>query len=187
MLHRPSICPRINYHSHNHSTNNRTKGKDAIVRGSRDVGCYIKMYISIVGHLHVRAKTGSHLDRVLFTKSNHTSSFIFERNQTMPTFLFHGTYVNKGVEGLMKEGGTARKEMIRQLIESLGGTCECVYFGLDTDAYAIAHMPNDAAAASFNLTCNASGKLNVTATLLLSPEQMDEATQVKPDYRPPGE
>lgn len=79
----------------------------------------------------------------------------------------------------MKDGGTNREEAIRKLIESLGGKCECVYFGPGTDAYAIARMPSEAAAASFNLTCNASGRLNVTATPLLTPVQMDEAIKAK--------
>ena len=114
-------------------------------------------------------------------------SHIHHLHPTMPTFLFHGTYVDQGIQGLLKEGGTAREVMIRKLIKSLGGTCECVYFGLDTDAYAIAQMPSESAAASFNLTCNASGKLKVAATLLLTPEQMDKATKAKPEYRPPGE
>lgn len=72
----------------------------------------------------------------------------------------------------MKEVGASREAVIRQLIESLGGKCEGVYFGLDTDAYAIAEMPNEAAAASFNLACNASGRLNDTVKPLLTPARL---------------
>lgn len=104
----------------------------------------------------------------------------------MPTYLFHGTYINEGIDGLVKDGGKSRESAIRSLIESLGGTCECVYFSFETDAYAIAEMPSEAAAASFTLTCNASGRLNVKAIPLLTPSQMDEATKMRPAYRPPG-
>jgi uncharacterized protein with GYD domain len=105
----------------------------------------------------------------------------------MPIFLFHGTYINEGIPGLVHDGGSNRDENIRAMIEKLGGTCKCVYFGLETDAYAIAEMPNDMAAVALTLTWNASGRINVASTPLLTPKQMDQATNMHiTEYRAPG-
>ena len=102
-----------------------------------------------------------------------TARHLYQRGNTVP--------------GLVKDGGMNREENIKAMIEKLGGKRECVYFGLETDAYAIAKMPSDSAVVALTLTWNASGRLNVTATPLLTPSQMDEATKMKiHDYRPPG-
>jgi len=106
----------------------------------------------------------------------------------MPTYLYHGHYINEGIKGLMKDSGTGRETIIRSLIESFGGTCHAVYYGLDTDAYAVAEMPDNATAYQVAMIWNASGRLNVQTIPLLTPAQMDEVTKVKrPDYRAPGE
>ena len=41
----------------------------------------------------------------------------------MPKYLISGSYVGEGIKGLLKEGGTKRKEAVEQLIGSHGALC----------------------------------------------------------------
>lgn len=105
----------------------------------------------------------------------------------MPTYLFHGTYTSEGFEGLLKEGGTSRESAFKSVIESVGGTMDSAYFSLGRQAYYVmAQMPNEVAAAAVTLTCNASGRVKISAELLVSPQQVDEVTKMRPAYRAPG-
>ena len=106
----------------------------------------------------------------------------------MPFFLFHGKYINEGPAALLKDGGTKREAAIRLLIESVGGTCEGVYFGTESDAYALASMPDMESATFVNLTWNATGRLDVTVIPLLTPTEFDQVCKkpLTPDYHAPG-
>lgn len=70
---------------------------------------------------------------------------------------------------------------------SLGPThdCMCFEFG-DRDAFSIVDLPDDEAAAAVALIANASGGATVKTTVLLTPEQVDEAANRAVTYRPPG-
>jgi hypothetical protein len=48
-------------------------------------------------------------------------------------------------------------------------------------------MPNEVDAAAVAMTVNAAGAASVRTVALLTPEQIDEATQKTVDYRPPGQ
>jgi uncharacterized protein with GYD domain len=106
----------------------------------------------------------------------------------MPKYLFQATYVGEGIKGLRKEGGAARRAAAEQAIESLGGHLETFYFAFgETDAYAIAELPDNATAATFALTVNASGAATIKTTVLMPPEEVDQAVKKTADYRPPGQ
>ena len=51
----------------------------------------------------------------------------------MPHYMIKGSYNAEGAKALMAEGGTARLEQAKALIESLGGTLESMYFVWGTD------------------------------------------------------
>lgn len=105
----------------------------------------------------------------------------------MARYLVHGNYVGEGISGLMKEGGSSRRDAIEKLVASLGGKLESVYYAFgDTDVYAIVELPDNATAAAASLVTNASGAVNVRVTVLLTPEEMDEAAKKAPEYRAPG-
>lgn len=105
----------------------------------------------------------------------------------MGKYLLRGNYVGSGVAGLLKEGGTARREVVAEAVESLGGSMDCMYYAFgDTDVFGICDFPDDASAAAFSLMVNASGAAAVTTTPLMTPEQLDEAAKKSPTYRPPG-
>lgn len=105
----------------------------------------------------------------------------------MPKYLLNASYTQTGVQGVLKEGGSARRDTIAKLIADLGGTLEAYYFAFgDVDVVAIADLPDHEAAAAFSMTVGASGAVGVTTTVLLEPEQIDEATKRTVQYRPPG-
>ena len=106
----------------------------------------------------------------------------------MAKYLFTGSYTLDGAKGVLAEGGTRRRAATDELVGSLGGTVEAYYFGFGgDDFYLIADLPGNAAAAAGALTAAASGALQVRTTVLLTPEEIDEATRLSPSYRPPGE
>ncbi|MEA2621709.1 MAG: hypothetical protein QOH61_619 [Chloroflexota bacterium] len=105
----------------------------------------------------------------------------------MPNYLFHGTYVGDGLKGLLKDGGTGRVKAAREVVESMGGTLETMYFSFGKDDYfIIASLPDNVSAAAVALTVAASGRVSIDTTVLLTPEEVDSATQRHPDYRAPG-
>jgi uncharacterized protein with GYD domain len=60
----------------------------------------------------------------------------------MPKYLFHANYVDGGVTGLLKEGGTSRYAAVEELTKSLGGTLETFYYAFgETDAFVIVELP----------------------------------------------
>ncbi len=106
----------------------------------------------------------------------------------MPKYLFKGRYSVEGARGLQAEGGTARREAVRAVVEGAGGTLEAYYFAFgDVDVYAIADLPDNAAATAVSLTIGTSGAAGVETVALLAPEEVDAAVKIHPNYRPPGD
>lgn len=106
----------------------------------------------------------------------------------MPKYLYHGSYTDKGLQGLMKDGGTKRMEVTRNAIESLGGKMEAYYFAFGSnDFYLIAEAPDNVNAITGSLVANASGTVKVSITVLISPEEVDQAVKKTMDWRPPGQ
>jgi uncharacterized protein with GYD domain len=78
--------------------------------------------------------------------------------------------------------------MVENLVRGMGGTLEAVYFAFgDDDVYLIVDVPDNVTSTAFSLVVNASGAVNVKTTVLLTPEEIDEAAKLTVDYRPPGQ
>jgi uncharacterized protein with GYD domain len=106
----------------------------------------------------------------------------------MPKYMIHGNYVGEGIKGLLKEGGSSRRAAIEKLATSMGGSVEGVYYAFgETDVYVIVDMPDNASMAAVALVAAASGAVTVKTTVLMTPEEVDEAVKKTPDYRPPGQ
>lgn len=106
----------------------------------------------------------------------------------MPKYLFQANYVGEGVKGLLKEGGTSRYAVVEKMAKSLGGTLETFYYAFgETDAYVIIELPDNATAAALALTVSSSGNATVKTTVLMTPEEVDQAGKKTPSYRPPGQ
>ena len=105
----------------------------------------------------------------------------------MPRYLFQASYSVDGVKGLLQEGGSSRRTAIEELVQGLGGSVEAYYycFGED-DVYVIVDLLDNVTAAAISLRVAGSGAGRVKTVALLTPEEVDEATQKSVAYRPPG-
>lgn len=105
----------------------------------------------------------------------------------MPKFLLQVTYTADGVKGLMKDGGSKRRAAATTLVQSLGGKVEAFYYAFgETDAVVIADLPDNGAAAAAALTLSGSGAVTNKVTVLLTPEEIDQAVKKTASYTPPG-
>ena len=106
----------------------------------------------------------------------------------MPKYMIQASYVGEGLKGLLKEGGTKRRDTVAQVIEGMGGTLESFYYAFgDYDVVGVADMPDNVSSVAFSLMINASGVISAKTTVLLTPEEIDQATKLTVDYRPPGQ
>ena len=106
----------------------------------------------------------------------------------MPKYLFEGTYVGPGIKGLMQEGGSKRRDALKEALSSVGGTLESFYYAFGYyDVLGVFEAPDDASAAALSLLINSTGSVNVRLKPLLSVEDIDEAVKKSPSYRPPGQ
>jgi uncharacterized protein with GYD domain len=105
----------------------------------------------------------------------------------MPKYLVQASYMGDGIQGLRKEGGTARRAVVEKACASAGGRLEAFYYSFgDSDVVAILDLPDNTVAAGMALLFAASGKVDIATTVLLTPEELDAAVKVGAEYRPPG-
>ncbi len=105
----------------------------------------------------------------------------------MPKYLISGSYVGDGLKGLLKEGGTARKDAIGKLCADLGGHLEAAYFAFGTyDAHVIVDLPDNVTMAAISMVANATGAVQARTTVLPTAEELDEAAHTSIGYHPPA-
>ena len=105
----------------------------------------------------------------------------------MARYLFLGSYSTEGARGLLREGGSRRREAVARLLEGLGGRLEAFYYGFgETDLYMIVDVPDNVAAASASLVVGASGAGRWRTVVLLTAEEMDRAAASGAPYQPPS-
>jgi uncharacterized protein with GYD domain len=105
----------------------------------------------------------------------------------MAKYMLIGSYTASGAAGVLKEGGSGRRDAARAAIESAGGTLDSFYFGFGTDDYYVTmDFPDHASVAAAALTVGASGSSQARTIVLLSPEDLDAASQKSVTFRPPG-
>ena len=100
----------------------------------------------------------------------------------MPKYIVSGSYTVDGIKGILKEGGSARKSHVEQLVKGMGGILEAFYFAYGgVDVVAIVNLPDGVSAIA------AGGAFRPTTTVLITPEEMDQAARTTVNYRPPGQ
>ena len=105
----------------------------------------------------------------------------------MPKYLLTASYTTEGAKGLLKDGGSRRRQAVDAALKAVGGRVESFYFAFGKhDAYVIVDAPDNVAAAAVALAVGASGGAVARTTVLLSPEEIDQAAKRKPNYTPPG-
>ena len=106
----------------------------------------------------------------------------------MAKYLIHASYTAEGVKGVISEGGSSRRDTVSALAESLDGKVESFYFAFgDDDVVTILDFPDNVSAAAVSMTVGASGLVATKTTVLLTPEEVDQAAQKSVAYRPPGQ
>lgn len=105
----------------------------------------------------------------------------------MPKYLIQASYTVDGLKGLLRDGGTTRRQAVERMAESVGGRVEQFYFAFgENDVYVIVDLPGNVASAAVGLTTSAAGGARTRTVVLLTPEEIDEAARQKVEYRAPG-
>jgi uncharacterized protein with GYD domain len=106
----------------------------------------------------------------------------------MAKYMIKASYSPDGIKGVMAKGGSARAEAIEKLAVGVGGTVDGVYFSFGSDdLFAIVDAPSHEAMAAIAGTVGQTGAVSKYETVvLLTPAQIDEATNLQVDYSPPG-
>lgn len=105
----------------------------------------------------------------------------------MPKYLVQGSYKPEGVKGLIKDGGSTREAQVGTAIRALGGSVESFYFALgSSDVFVVVDLPDHVRATAISLAVNATGAVEISTTVLLTAEEMDQAAKLSVNYNPPG-
>jgi uncharacterized protein with GYD domain len=68
---------------------------------------------------------------------------LVSEGEAMPKYLWKVSYTVEGVRGVVKEGGTGRRDTVANLVSTLGGTIESFYFAFgEDDVFVIAELPD---------------------------------------------
>jgi uncharacterized protein with GYD domain len=106
----------------------------------------------------------------------------------MPRFMIIANYAPEGARGLMAAGGSARKTAVEKAVTGLGGRLETFDFAFGSDdLFTIVDMPDQESVAALALSVGGTGAVNLRTVVLMTPDQLDRAAQLHPDYTPPGQ
>lgn len=101
----------------------------------------------------------------------------------MPRFLVIARYEAQGARAVMAGGGSARRSVFEHAVLDLEGRLESFDFALGADdVYAVVDLPDTAAAAALSLSISGGGIATVRTVVLLTPEELDRAARLHPDY-----
>jgi uncharacterized protein with GYD domain len=119
--------------------------------------------------------------------SNRASNENHFRRKVMAKYLLEATYLPEGAKGILKDGGSKRRQVVEAAVKASGGKLDAFYFAFGKrDAYLIVDMPDHISVAATALVVNASGAASVKTTVLLTPEEIDQASKKNISYTPPG-
>ena len=105
----------------------------------------------------------------------------------MPKYLSLGSYTVDGIRGVMQEGGTGRRKAVQAAIEAMGGKMEAYYFAFgEHDVVVISEVPDNVTAAALAIGIGSTGTVSLKPTVLLTPEELDQATKKTVAFRAAG-
>ena len=105
----------------------------------------------------------------------------------MPKYLSMWSYTVDGIKGVLKDGGTGRRQAVKSAIEALGGKMEAYYFAFgESDVVVISDVPDNVTAAALAIGIASTGTVGLKTTVLLTPEELDEATKKTVAFRAAG-
>ena len=105
----------------------------------------------------------------------------------MAKYMFTARYTAEGAKGIVRDGGTARVAVVEKACAAAGGRLESMYFAFGgIDAFVIADLPDNVAAAALALAVNQAGGASTNTVVLMTPAEVDAAAKKSVAYRPPG-
>jgi uncharacterized protein with GYD domain len=105
----------------------------------------------------------------------------------MPKYLIQGSYTVEGIKGVLKEGGSGRKAAVEAAVKAMGGKVEAFYFTFGgEDVVAIVDGPDNVTAAAFSMGVAATGTVRTKTTVILTPEEIDQAAKKTIAFRAAG-
>jgi uncharacterized protein with GYD domain len=105
----------------------------------------------------------------------------------MGKYLLQGSYTSEGIMGVLKEGGSGRREAVSTALKALGGKIEAMYYAFgDTDVYLIVDAPDNITAAALAMGVAATGTIAIKTSVLLTVEEIDQATKKTLSFRGAG-
>jgi len=105
----------------------------------------------------------------------------------MPKYLLEASYTAEGTKGLAREGGSSRRKTVEEMLKGLQGKLEAFYFSFGTsDVFLIVDVPDAVTAAALSLAVNQSGAVHLKTHVLMTPEEIDQASKKSVNYRAPG-
>ncbi len=105
----------------------------------------------------------------------------------MAKYLFEVSYTAEGTKGLIKDGGSKRRAAAEAAARGVGAKVESFHFAFGAaDAYLLVEAPDHISIAAVALAVNAAGAVRIKTTVLLTPEEVDQAAKKAPPYTPPG-
>ena len=105
----------------------------------------------------------------------------------MPKYLMEASYAAEGAKGLVREGGSSRRKKVEEMVKELHGKLEAFYYAFGTsDVFLIVDVPDAVTAAAISLAVNQSGAVHLRTHVLMTPEEMDQASKKSVNYRAPG-
>jgi len=105
----------------------------------------------------------------------------------MAKYLVVASYTAEGAKGVLKDGGSKRRQAAEAALKSVGGKVDSFYFAFgENDVYAVVDAPDNVSVAAASLTIGASGAVRTKTVVLLTPEEVDQAVKKAPAYQAPG-
>jgi uncharacterized protein with GYD domain len=106
----------------------------------------------------------------------------------MPKYLVMASYTAEGIKGVLKDGGTKRRQAGEAALKSVGGRLEAFYFAFgEHDIYAIVDAPDNVSAAAASMAIAAGGSVKPRTVVLLTAEEVDQVAKKGVTYTPPGQ
>jgi uncharacterized protein with GYD domain len=106
----------------------------------------------------------------------------------MARFLIQGSYTVDGVRGVLKEGGSGRRKAVESAVKAMGGHLEAFYFALgEDDVVAIVDGLDNITTVTLSMGIAATGTVRVKTTVLLTPEEIDQAAKKTLSFRAAGQ
>ena len=106
----------------------------------------------------------------------------------MPKYLVTGSYTAEGLKGVLKEGGSGRRQAVESAVKAMGGRLEAYYFAFgDNDVVSIVDVPDNVTATALSMGIAATGTVRTRTTVLLTPEEVDQAAKKTLSFRAAGQ